>query len=126
MLWGVVGAGQGMSNNVAEWTGLMVGLEYVKRFAPDASAVSIFGDSKLVIEQVNRRWRCKQRHLVKLRDKCWEMLEELEDRGVTWTAVWIPREQNSDADALTNKAHRGSKKKSVGGMEYLPFGKCVP
>jgi hypothetical protein len=29
-------------------------------------------------------------------------------------------------DALTSKAHRGSKKKSVGGMEYLPFGKCVP
>ncbi len=46
------------TNNVAEYRGLIAGLELADRIAPDAT-IEVRMDSKLVIEQMAGRWKIK-------------------------------------------------------------------
>ncbi|MDX6276327.1 MAG: ribonuclease / adenosylcobalamin/alpha-ribazole phosphatase [Nocardioidaceae bacterium] len=85
------------SNNVAEYRGLIAGLELVRDHAPDAE-VEVRMDSKLVIEQMAGRWKIKHVDMKPLAQQARELLPP----HVTWT--WVPREQNSAADALANAA----------------------
>ncbi len=88
------------TNNVAEYRGLIAGLELVREHAPEAS-VEVRMDSKLVIEQMAGRWKVKHASMVPLAQQA----RDLAPDDVTWT--WIPREQNSAADALVNAALDG-------------------
>ena len=58
-----------LSNNVAEYQALFRGLDVLCLKRPDEiSELKIYGDSKLVIEQVSRNWKIKAEHLKKYRD----------------------------------------------------------
>jgi probable phosphoglycerate mutase len=85
------------SNNVAEYRGLIAGLEMAREHAPDAE-VEVRLDSKLVIEQMAGRWKIKHPDMRPLALQA----QRLAPRGVTWT--WVPREQNAHADRLLNDA----------------------
>jgi ribonuclease HI len=86
------------TNNVAEYRGLIDGLQLVKEFAP--SALDIYMDSKLVVEQVNNRWRVKDENLRELWAEAQKLIE-----GLTQVQVqYVPREKNGEADALANQA----------------------
>lgn len=99
-----IARGPAATNNVAEYSALGLALRYIldnhERFMP--CALRIQGDSKLVVEQLNGTWQCKAAHLQRLRDRCLAILNEL---GAAWSANWIPREQNHDADALSQQAY---------------------
>ena len=92
------------TNNVAEYAALGFGLRHIlDNFGGTAvDTLHIRGDSKLVVEQVARRWKCNKEHLAKLRDRCLELLEQI---GCKWDSTWIPREQNTEADALSQSAY---------------------
>lgn len=85
------------TNNVAEYRGLIAGLELAAEHAPDADVV-VRMDSKLVVEQMAGRWKIKHASMKPLAEKA----RGLADRVVEWT--WIPRDQNAAADALANEA----------------------
>ncbi len=86
------------TNNVAEYTALIAGLQAA--IALDAGAsIHVRMDSKLVIEQMGGGWKIKHPDMISLGAKVQELVR---GREVTWQ--WIPREQNSRADALANKA----------------------
>ena len=87
------------TNNVAEYTGLIAGLEMAREYAPDAIEVEVRMDSKLVIEQMAGRWKIKHASMRPLAVEAQRLLPPV---GVTWT--WVPREQNAAADALANAA----------------------
>jgi broad specificity phosphatase PhoE/ribonuclease HI len=87
------------TNNVAEYTGLIVGLEMAREYVPDATDVEVRMDSKLVIEQMAGRWKIKHESMKPLAVEAQRLLPP---SGVTWT--WVPREQNAAADALANAA----------------------
>lgn len=95
------------TNNVAEYTGLVLGLEYITEQWPDA-AIDVRMDSKLVIEQMSGRWKIKHPDMRLLADMA---RERIAGRAVTFT--WVPRAQNARADAAANAAmdhpeeHRG-------------------
>lgn len=84
------------TNNVAEYRGLIAGLELVREHAPDA-AVEVRMDSKLVVEQMAGRWKIKNAGLRPLALQA----RALVPAEVTWT--WIPRADNAAADALLNR-----------------------
>ncbi|MFD1826460.1 MULTISPECIES: bifunctional RNase H/acid phosphatase [Mumia] len=84
------------TNNVAEYTGLIAGLELVAEHAPQAQ-VEVRMDSKLVIEQMAGRWKVKHRDMVPLAARA----REVAPSGVVWT--WVPRERNKAADAILNE-----------------------
>jgi probable phosphoglycerate mutase len=85
------------TNNVAEYRGLIAGLELARQHAPDAS-LEVRMDSKLVVEQMAGRWRVKHPDMRPLALKA----RALAPPNTTWT--WIPRERNAQADALLNAA----------------------
>ncbi len=85
------------TNNEAEYEGLLLLLREISR--RDVRGVHISGDSKLVISQMKGEWKVRQPHLQLL----WKEARELA-RGRNLQYSWIPRERNSQADALSNRA----------------------
>ena len=85
------------TNNVAEYSGLIAGLTVCAGFGD--VRVDVRMDSKLVVEQMTGGWKIKHEAMRALAQ---------EARGVVPPAhvryQWIPREQNSDADALVNES----------------------
>jgi len=88
------------TNNVAEYRGLIAGLEMARRLDPDA-AVEVRMDSKLVIEQMAGRWKVKHPAMKPL------ALQAARLRPATVVWNWVPRAANTAADALVNRALDG-------------------
>jgi ribonuclease HI len=98
---GLVGKGKAMSNNVAEYAGVLHILKYLSSRPP--GQVTIHGDSKLVINQLNGKWRVRQGLYLSIATETKELLTRL--RGLGWqiNLCWIPRERNEECDALSKK-----------------------
>lgn len=86
------------TNNVAEYTALKSGVEQALAIDPNA-ALEVRMDSKLVIEQMGGGWKIKHPDMQRL---AIEIHGLLQGKPVSW--VWVPREENSRADALANRA----------------------
>jgi probable phosphoglycerate mutase len=85
------------TNNVAEYNGLIAGLELYHEHTPEAD-LEVRMDSKLVVEQMSGRWRVRHPGMMALMSRA----QELAPAGTTYT--WIPREQNKHADRILNEA----------------------
>jgi len=68
--------------------------------------VDIHSDSKLVVNQINGTWKCKNQKLEKLRETFYDIISRWTSsyRGKGWTISHIPRSENTEADALARKA----------------------
>lgn len=86
------------TNNVAEYGGLIAGLQAAADLG--ATEVEVRMDSKLVIEQMAGRWKIKHPGLRPLAAQAAALVRRF-DR-VTWQ--WVPRERNHAADRLANQA----------------------
>jgi ribonuclease HI len=86
------------SNNVAEYRGLLLGLERARVLGADE--VEIVNDSELVAKQVNGLYKVKHRDMRPLHTRAVEALEGF-DR---WSVRSVPRAENAAADALVNQA----------------------
>jgi broad specificity phosphatase PhoE/ribonuclease HI len=86
------------TNNVAEYSGLIAGLEAAADVG--AAEVEVRMDSKLVVEQMSGRWQIKNAGLRPLAAKAATLVRRFEKVSYTW----VPREQNKHADALANQA----------------------
>jgi len=86
------------TNNVAEYRGLIAGLE--EAAAAGATEVEVRMDSKLVIEQMAGRWRVKHPDLQPLHQQA----KALAARFDRIAYRWVPREKNVRADKLANEA----------------------
>jgi ribonuclease HI len=82
------------TNNVGEYSGLLLAIRTARELGVEV--LRIHSDSKLVVEQVNGRWQCKDDHLRQLRDEAWKTSRQFRSISIGW----IPREQNTEADAL--------------------------
>lgn len=86
------------TNNVAEYTGLIVGLEEAKRLG--VTKLDVRMDSLLVVQQMRGLWKIKHPGLRPLALRAGALLAEFPDR----TVEHVPREENTLADALVNRA----------------------
>ncbi|MFI9403781.1 bifunctional RNase H/acid phosphatase [Nocardia sp. NPDC052316] len=86
------------TNNVAEYRGLVAGLEAAAELG--ASVVAVRMDSKLVVEQMSGRWKIKHAAMIPLADRARRLVAGFERVSFTW----IPRAENSHADRLANEA----------------------
>lgn len=96
------------TNNVAEYRGLIAGLEAAAELG--ATQVEARMDSKLVVEQMSGRWQIKHPGLRPLAAQAATLVRRFDQ--VTYT--WIPRERNRAADALANAAMDGAAGRSGG------------
>ena len=90
--------GKKSSNNVAEYYGLIRGLEACAQVG--ATHVDVFMDSKLVVEQMTGRWKIKHPDMQKLAREARDLASGF--AKVTYT--WVPRAKNKKADELSNVA----------------------
>ena len=86
------------TNNVAEYEGFIIGLEEAKRRGIDDLDARM--DSKLVVEQMRGRWKIKHPNMKPLALKAGALFATFPTR----TIAHVPREENSIADALSNRA----------------------
>jgi ribonuclease HI len=87
-----------VSNNVAEYRGLLLGLE--RAVALGADEVEVVNDSELVAKQVNGQYKVKHPDMRPLHARAMEALGQFR----RWSIRSVPRAQNADADALVNQA----------------------
>ena len=107
--------GKKATNNVAEYHGMLRGLEAARDLG--ARTVEVFMDSKLVVEQMSGRWKIKHPDMQKLALQARRVMDSFD----TVTFTWVPRAKNTVADALSNQAMdaaaAGSEPGIVGGTE---------
>ncbi|MBA2516621.1 MAG: reverse transcriptase-like protein [Solirubrobacterales bacterium] len=87
-----------VSNNVAEYRGLLLGLERAR--ALGATEIAVVNDSELIAHQVNGRYKVKHRDMKPLHAEALAALEAF----ARWSVTSVPRARNADADALVNQA----------------------
>jgi ribonuclease HI len=86
------------TNNVAEYRGLLLGLERAR--ALGATEVEVINDSELVARQVNGVYKVKHPDMRPLHRQAMAALSQFE----SWTIRNVRRADNAAADALVNQA----------------------
>jgi len=86
------------TNNVAEYHGLLAGVQAALAIDPDAE-LHVRMDSKLVVEQMSGRWKIKHPAMAELAAQVRAALI-----GTPVRFEWVPRLENSRADLLANRA----------------------
>jgi len=87
-----------MTNNQAEYTGLLRGLEAAARAG--AKSLKIFSDSELMVRQITGVYRVKNPNIVPLFEQAYKKLKDIP----AWSIQHVRREQNKRADELANVA----------------------
>ncbi|MCD4760333.1 ribonuclease HI family protein [bacterium] len=86
------------TNNQAEYQAIIKGLEVALK--NNTKVLDCFLDSELVVEQLNRKYKVKDKELAKLFVKAWNLALKFEKI----IFIHVRREKNKTADALVNKA----------------------
>lgn len=84
------------TNNEAEYEALLRLSELIK--IKGIKDINIYGDSQLVVNQINGIWKCTKPNLIPLKEKVLNNLSK-----INYTLKHVPREQNSEADKLSKK-----------------------
>jgi tryptophan 2,3-dioxygenase/ribonuclease HI len=103
------------TNNVAEYRGLLLGLERARELG--ATEVEVVNDSELVAKQVDGSYRVKNADLAELHAQATKALDGFD----SWSIRSVPRAQNAAADALVNRALDGGENAPQEGTEYAGY-----
>ncbi len=88
--------GDHSTNNEAEYSGLLLGLE--KAVEMNCSPLIVRGDSLLVIQQMKGVYKCNSPHLKLLYSKAKQMTSQM----TSIAFEHVPRKMNTRADELSN------------------------
>ena len=98
-IWsGCLFVGTNATNNYAEYSGLIIGLE--KAVELNIKTLHVEGDSLLVINQMTGKYKCNSENLIEPHNKAKELAAKFESINF----VHIFRNKNVRADELSNKA----------------------
>ena len=86
-------------NNVAEYAALLEALQ--RALELNATSLSVFSDSELVVKQMTGEYSCRSPRLYSLHWMCEKLA-----RTLNFCISHIPREQNQEANRLANHAVR--------------------
>lgn len=90
--------GENITNNQAEYNGLLLGLSEAKKRG--VKHLLVLGDSQLIIKQMLNEYKCSSKKLISLHQEVQKLALNFE----TTNFKWIKREKNSDADLQAIKA----------------------
>lgn len=95
------------TNNFAEYSALIYALE--EALIIKAEAVKINSDSQLLCRQLNKEYRIKSENIINLYNQAVHLLSAFR----VFSINHIPREKNTEADKLANKAVKDVLKKKT-------------
>jgi ribonuclease HI len=87
-----------VTNNVAEYRGLLLGLDRARALGADE--VEVVNDSELVAKQINGHYKVKHPDMKPLHAAAKQALRQF----TKWQVRSVPRARNAAADALVNQA----------------------
>jgi len=101
----IIGDGPGMTNNLAEHRALTEGLKsFIQYKNPYTKKLYIYGDSMLVVNQINGKWGSRGNKPYKKQYKeNLQLITQIKQMGVKIYCEWIPREKNQKCDDLSKK-----------------------
>ena len=110
------------TNNMAEYTAFDTALNTIKKYRTryNVKRIMIFTDSKLLFSQVKRLWKIKNENIFEIHRK---IVKKLKEYDVVDLRL-IPREENTAADRLVNRA-LDFKLKGAGGSGTLLDGDTI-
>ena len=89
------------TNNVAEYTALAKALQWLLANNFNSNKVEIKSDSQLIVNQLTGDYKVKSKRIVSLYKQVLLLKRKFQDIEIKW----VPREENREADRLTNKAY---------------------
>ncbi|MCF7935428.1 MAG: ribonuclease HI family protein [Synergistales bacterium] len=89
------------TNNEAEYAAVLLLLEELQRRGAEGG-ITLYGDSRLVVNQLQGTWKVREPRLQPLHARARDLLRHTGAR-----VAWVPRKDNSRADALANRAMDG-------------------
>lgn len=89
------------TNNVAEYTALANALEWLVANDFTSEKILIKSDSQLVVNQMNGTYKIKAKKIIPLYKQAVMLKSKFSELEIRW----VPREQNKEADMLTNVAY---------------------
>lgn len=102
VLWegsGMIAASPTTSNNVAEYMAFLEALKWLLDHGHQGKEIIFRADSKLVVEQMNGRWRMHEGRYIPIALKSREMFKRFKRKHL----IWIPRDENGLADELSKR-----------------------
>lgn len=93
--------GPNITNNIAEYSGLLNGLLEIQKNFIEPISLKIQGDSLLVINQITNKWKIKNKKLLTLHLQIQELLKTF----YKYDCSHVLREFNKIADKLSKKAY---------------------
>lgn len=88
------------TNNVAEYLAFIKILEFFSLKSYEFTDITIYGDSNLVVQQMNNAWKIREGHYKEHALQAKKLLQILKvDNNIK--IEWIPREQNTLCDDLS-------------------------
>lgn len=99
------------TNNVAEYTALVKALEWLAANNLESDRIMIKSDSQLVVNQLAGSFKVKGKRILPLYRQAMLLMSKFVDVEINW----VPREQNREADMLTNIAYN----KALQNAEYF-------
>jgi hypothetical protein len=105
-----------VTNNQAEYEALLRGLQCLRE--AKATAVEIFGDSELVIKQLNGQYECRNDILRNYCEECKEILKSFQ----LVILQHIPRENNGEANRRAQSASGYRENQEVFAIDVYCFG----
>jgi ribonuclease HI len=97
---GYIGEGEGVTNNVAEYTALIESLKFAREEL-NADTVHVHGDSQLAIRQMTGQYNVNSSRIRPL----WREAQGVARDFDTIQYQWVPREQNEEADELSKREY---------------------
>jgi ribonuclease HI len=95
------------SNNVAEYSALIKGLEWLRNHDFLESPIVVQGDSSLVVNQIKGKFKVKALRIIELYRRAKSLLDEFGNIRVEW----VNRSQNKEADLLSRLAYARFRRK---------------
>ncbi len=90
------------SNNVAEYSAILRGLEWLLDNGHSNSKIIVRGDSRIVINQLNGTFKIKAPRLLELYHDAKATLSKFQNLKIEW----VERSRNSEADLLSRIAYK--------------------
>jgi ribonuclease HI len=117
-----IGYGPEMSNNVAEYGGIILVFEFL--LAANIKLATVRGDSKMVIRQLQGKMKARKGLYISHFKRARELYRKLGDNGAEIKLEWIPREHNSRADYLAGQAIKNAPRGNKRNAELIKLVKA--
>jgi ribonuclease HI len=97
-------AGEGATNNIAEYGAVISVLSWLLANGYAGRKVIVHSDSELLVCQLAGKYKVKAPNLIPLHQRALKLATLFREVAFKW----VPREKNTEADALSKRAHQSS------------------